>query len=532
MRLGIGRIRSGCAALGALTLSLCALSSASAQRVDDNAATAAEDAFGTTVGNESIGLYGAYNARGFSPVQAGNVRIEGLYFDQQAQLNNRIAGGNSVRVGISAQAYPFPAPTGIADFSLRLPGDQLVTSAFVGVGAYSTVAAEVDGQVPLVKDKLSVGFGGRVGRYDTDAKTKIVEWETGLLARWRMENAEVTGFWGRIEGNCCPQQPGIFTGGAFLPPPIERRHFWGQEWTRGGNYFQNYGVLARVRTWGDWTIRAGLFRSEYANYRGFGDFVTNVQPDGSGDHTIIGLPTQQFGSYSGEIRISRAFTAGNLRHTVNAAFRGRDVKREYGGSDDFDAGTAFIGQENPLPKPTLTFGPTTQDQTRQGTAGLTYDGVWLNVGTLSLGTQKTFYNRDIAQPNVPEVSSSARPVLYNVAASAFISSRLALYASYTKGLEESGVAPQSALNRGEAMPVNVTKQVDAGFRYVVTPDLKLIAGVFQVDKPYYNINTSNIYGALGTVRHRGIELSLSGKVGDSITLVGVTCSPETPPNMG
>ena len=46
-----------------------------AQRADDNAVAAADDAFGTTVGNESIGLYTTGNARGFSPVQASNVRL-------------------------------------------------------------------------------------------------------------------------------------------------------------------------------------------------------------------------------------------------------------------------------------------------------------------------------------------------------------------------------------------------------------------------------------------------------------------------
>lgn len=80
------------------------------------------------------------------------MRIEGLYFDQQAELNNRVSRGNTVRVGISAQAYPFPAPTGIADFSLRLPGDKPLTSVFLGLGVFSTAIAEVDTQIPLVQE--------------------------------------------------------------------------------------------------------------------------------------------------------------------------------------------------------------------------------------------------------------------------------------------------------------------------------------------------------------------------------------------
>ena len=59
------------------------------------------------------------------PVQAGNVRVNGMYFDCQADLNQRlIFTGSNVRVGLTAQGYPFPAPTASADFSLRLPGSK------------------------------------------------------------------------------------------------------------------------------------------------------------------------------------------------------------------------------------------------------------------------------------------------------------------------------------------------------------------------------------------------------------------------
>jgi len=53
---------------------------APAQRASENAVTSAQDAFGTTVGDDSIGLYGSTNARGFSPKDAGNMSIEGLFY--------------------------------------------------------------------------------------------------------------------------------------------------------------------------------------------------------------------------------------------------------------------------------------------------------------------------------------------------------------------------------------------------------------------------------------------------------------------
>ena len=60
------------------------------QHASDNAVIAADDAFGTTIGTETIGLYGPDQVRGFSPQTAGNARIDGLYFDQQAPLSSRV----------------------------------------------------------------------------------------------------------------------------------------------------------------------------------------------------------------------------------------------------------------------------------------------------------------------------------------------------------------------------------------------------------------------------------------------------------
>jgi hypothetical protein len=70
--LGFAAVAIGSAPDGALAQS----------RSDENAVTQAEDAFGFSVGRESLGIYNAGNVRGFSPIAAGNLRIDGLYFDQ------------------------------------------------------------------------------------------------------------------------------------------------------------------------------------------------------------------------------------------------------------------------------------------------------------------------------------------------------------------------------------------------------------------------------------------------------------------
>src|SRR3569833_439307 len=116
---------------------------AHAQRADENVITSAEDAFGTTVGLESIGLYDPTAVRGFSPTVAGNIRIEGLYFDQQAPVSNRLRSQSDIRVGSAALGYPFPAPTGIVDVTLRPSGEIPIVSADAGYGPIGSVSLVV-----------------------------------------------------------------------------------------------------------------------------------------------------------------------------------------------------------------------------------------------------------------------------------------------------------------------------------------------------------------------------------------------------
>ena len=74
----MGGWNRGALRLAAAACALAAAPAAAQERSDDNAVIEAEDAFGISVGRESLGIYSPGNARGFSPSAAGNVRIEGL----------------------------------------------------------------------------------------------------------------------------------------------------------------------------------------------------------------------------------------------------------------------------------------------------------------------------------------------------------------------------------------------------------------------------------------------------------------------
>jgi len=521
MRMGILRqfVLTCSALVPAVFLGFILSEPAFAQRATDNALNAADDAFGTTIGNESIGLYTSGNARGFSPSQAGNLRIEGLYFDQQAfGLTPRLIRGSAVRVGISAQSYAFPAPTGVVDFQLRTPGDKQIISTVLTAGPYDGYSVEIDSQFPVIGEKLSVGVGVGGGYAPSYWGKGNDFWNAALLGRWRPNDSiEVIPFWSRLSRYDWESNAFIYSD--TVPPPVKPRFFYGQDWADWIAHETTFGAVSRVDLGDDWLLRAGVFRS--LTYRPYAHISLwqNVQPNGQALNIMLKDPPQKFGSYSGEIRLAKSFTEGERRHTFQAMLRGREVNRLFGGAGSYVIGNGQLGVANPIPEPVIPLGVRRHDHTQQRTAGLMYGGVWRGIGELSVGVQKSYFDRAITQPGAPIAATKASPWLYNGTLTVNATSDLVFYASYTRGLEEFGQAPDAALNRGEAMPSRQTKQVDAGFRYALTPRVKVVAGVFEVVKPYFDLDTTSLYRVVGDVKHRGVELSLTGQLAPGLTVV-------------
>lgn len=505
------------------SVSLTALLLASAapafgQRTGENAVASAQDAFGTSVGNERVGLYFPQSARGFSPVQAGNVRINGLYFDYQADLNQRLISGSNVRVGLTAQGYPFPAPTGVADFSLRLPGSEAVASTVVGIGPFGGPRVEVDAQLP-VTDTLGIaaGVGAQSEESYTGGDRRVLN--AAAVLRWRpAENLEIIPFWSMQNESGGEAQPIIFTGGAYLPPRFERRRYFGADWAEQEGQDFNYGLLTTFGS-GDWTLRGGAFRSIAHDEINFNVLFLNTSPESEADRVVIAEQARRFASTSGELRLTRQLIEGDRLHLVHLMARGRMQDRRYGGSQRFDFGRGRIDEPIDVTEPAFVAGPQTTDEVRQITAGLGYEGRWRDVGELSLGIQRTFYEKAVVRPSGALPVSEASPWLFNGTLSILAGSDLVFYGGYTKGLEESPVAPEIAVNRGEAPPAIITEQMDAGFRYALTPALRLVAGVFDVRKPYFALDPARVFRQLGEVRNRGIEMSLAGQITPRLSIV-------------
>jgi iron complex outermembrane receptor protein len=143
---------------------------------------------------------------------------------------------------------------------------------------------------------------------------------------------------------------------------------------------------------------------------------------------------------------------------------------------------------------------------------MAYTAQWQGHGNFAFGIQQESYSKDVTSPTLPESHLTDHPLRAYGTAALALSDEATAYAGYTQGLEDSGVASSSAENRGAILPDARTWQADTGIRYLLTPKVKLIAGVFEIEKPYFNRDSSNVDRALGRQRAAGFELSASGEV--------------------
>lgn len=514
------------AGLSVAAVALCSAGGAIAQsRSSDNAVTQAEDAFGFSVGRESLGIYSAGYARGFSPTSAGNVRINGLYFDPgngfafPAGLPSPLLASTSVKVGLSAQGYPFAAPSGIVDQSLRLPTENNAASVVTNFDSFGSIGTEIDGSLKL-SDKLGVAYGLVASHVEFSDGTNNFNHTQSLLARWRpAPGIEIVPFWYLY--NDYNDEAGVFfiPAGEFLPRLPEPRHYEGPPWADFRFTDTGSGVLASAKLATNWILRFGAFRLVHNQKHGFTNLLVNEQPDGTGERLLFADPPQENTSLSGEIRLTHSISDGPRLHIIHLSLRERDAHREFGGSALLDFGPGQIGVPVTDPRPaSFDFGELSHQHLTQSTFGVAYDGRWRNLGEISFSLSKTHYRKTTTIPGDGEAVARSSPWLYNGTAAVNLSKSVAVYAGYARGLEESGVAPPTAANRNAPLPTIITSQKDAGIR-VGIGRLKLVGGVFDLKRPYFGFDSSNFFGQVGTVESRGAEFSVSGSLTPTLNVV-------------
>lgn len=482
---------------------------------DERAVGRATDAFGIRIGVEQIGLYNESQVRGFNLQDAGNYRVNDSYFTKSGGLVDSVLAGVITRVGYNALDADFAAPSGVVEYRLRSPFDASRVQAEVALREYGGQFYDLRLARTSADNRIAGTIGAQALRGESSSGLSQDYYRSGATAEWRpAEGISLLGFASLnifdLEGFY-----GVSVSGDVLPPKMQHPRRYVTSWSDHDGTDLNLGILGSAQKGDRFDVSGSLVYSGLDLDRA--DFTQLVvDENGMGRATAISNRPRDNQSWSASTAASWRPTPG---HRLYAELRGRQTRNSFApavsvnlGAFDLDQGIA------PSAEPELPPLASTRDSIDQYTAGLGYEAT---LGRLRLkgGIQETWHRREIAAPGRPPRSATQQPWLYDASIAFALSPDWTTFASATRGLEESGAAPDNAANRNEVLPPAISTQQELGFRGRLTDSLTLIGSLFSIQKPAPGFDASNNYGLYGTLRHRGVELSLVGNVTPRLRIV-------------
>ena len=480
-----------------------------------DATASAVDAFGETVGAEEIGLYNTSVIRGFNPQNSGALRIDGFFFARAGGVASGAVDRRSVNVGVNAAPLNYPSPSGIVNIHLKTfsPGDRILELSLNSLGWFSPT---LDANFSVANSK---GDFGAAGGFQLEPHliapdgSLTHEYYVGVVPGWRISDSVRLhallsyghanydrGFWGNV------------LSGATLPPTQSTNVLLPPRAAAGKEYAATGGLFLDGSFDGGWRVGASVIYSANGLFTDF----TSFDYDASAlvHATLVNIPEQTTRAFTLETRASKDFRWLGADHQATVAFRYRNSEAINSDTTSFDLG--IVDARHPVYPSVPDFvdnGLRSSDIVNQEVVSFDYGGVYWGSVQLRAGVDLTRHGERFDPLSGVGASDKRQDFAFPHASIIYSPFKhTALFASYSRGLEDSGVAPSFAVNGNEVLPAALAKATELGFRQAVSPSLTLIVAGFVVQKPTPGLQAGGVFSLVGEERHRGMEMSLTGQL--------------------
>lgn len=473
------------------------------------------------VSSSSGGMLDAYYIRGF-PVNTGNssdIAFDGIYgVTPSYRIMSELAERVEVVKGPTALIYgmaPNSAVGGTINIVPKRAKDEDMTKVKGSFGRGEQAGAHADvgrrfGDNKEFGVRLNAGYSD--GDTALDNQTRTARLGSAALD-YRGEDFRATlDLINQREDFNAPSREVRLASGVSIPDAPNGRRNITQEWE-----------------WSETEDSTALLRAEYdinddiMLFGGFGGGTSTV-------HRLFGYPIIQNAAgdttdtpsrfvfesdrWSGDAGIRSQFETGMIDHslTLQANIYDDHLKR---GSVNGSALTSNI--YNPVTQPAQSVAEPDNVVTRSETqmTGIALadtlsawdERVQLTVGVRHQRVQTDNFDANGAPSD--DYDKSELSPMAGVIVKPW--ENISVYANYVEGLSKGDIAPNTANNAGEALAPFVTEQYEAGVK-MDFDTIAATASVFEITKPFGQLNSSNVYTGDGEQRNRGIELSVFGEV--------------------
>lgn len=434
-----------------------------------------------------------------------------------------------VLTGLSGFLYGAAAPAGMVNYVYKRPTVERLNSMTIGsygadqkyihgdFGGRIDTEGQAGYRLNLVKQSGETAIDDQTidrflasGAFDWDMTDRLKLELNASYSKYEMENPN--SYW--AFQNNVPHGNAPDTGKNWSQPwirdEIDKAHLSGKLTydvndilTLRGGYMREYGdrpvqehTMNSVRAPGQYhqiAIRSGETRSVFDAAQGFADlsFATGFMSHKltTGYHMYSDRAWQT--TYSPNTGWIGPYSQSSPTHTTEPVFPGNSSKPYYAGyvqNHNFVVGDQIKVNEQ-----------------WSVLAGANYSRVM----TKSLGASGVQTTPDYDEGRLsPSASLLFKPMPW-----------MTLYGSYIEGLEKGGTAPDVATNKGQVMAPMISTQREVGIKADVGRVL-LTGALFDIEKAFEFTGASGAYSQDGRQKHRGVEITATGKVLDSLTVLG------------
>ncbi len=431
--------------------------------------------------------------------------------------------------GPSGFLYGLTPPGGTVNYISKRPTRDSFTSLTIGGGSFGRwyVAGDASRRI---NDNVAVRVNAGHERQgdDFDKKDDFERSFVTAAVDWVINDQAVLQINGDFQNKKVAAHTPLGTRNGLLPPLNDPRTLIGLPWLNYETDVYNLNPRLDYNINDNWsfTIQAGYSsNTRFTAFPGVGSVDPATGDIISADsRTRIRIsPDQTYRSLSGEAFMTGNFNTGGISHELVIGASGVRYRAKESGYfiiPDLPIGNIFTPDYSfpepalPDPLPTKTHNDVDQDgpffsdmislseqvQLLLGGRHVTFDNTQSRAGAVL----KEF-NRKKFVPNVGLIYRPTQDVMF--------------YANWTKGIEQSNVAPPSANNAGEQFGPLESDSYEIGAKASVTDDISVTLSLFEITKSLEFINLAGDFGQDGEQQHRGIELSANGRILDNLHFI-------------
>jgi len=466
---------------------------------------------------------------------ADNVSIRGIALEGRTsfRLNGALPINNFLAMpledkqaeealkGAAALLFGIASPSGIVNLVTKRAGD--TPNASIGISG--TTNGEIVGSVDVGRRfGPDNQFGLRVNAAGGHLSSTIDDVEgsrnfVGVAADWRPTNRlsfklDFEDYERRITEQSTIGLLSPVNGKITLPAVPDPNRLLSGDWATYKARAQNILLRTDYKITDDWRVLAEAGRAE--TVRDTRDLSTLMNYDPiTGQGTLVTklVRNQDYVNKYARVEANGKFNTGALfEHHLTFGMMYND---RYQNNPSVQSVSTPQNLFNPvtLPAPVRTQPIVELPQDSKDTGVYIYDAVtFAKRLTVIGGMRRTDYSLTAQQAKGPSTHFQTTNYSPAIGVTFLLRPDTSLYASYMTGLQETGLAPSTAVNAFQTLPPSVAKQKEVGIRSSALFGFNATLAYFDINRGTAQLNDQNVFVTDGRSTYRGVEASFGGEV--------------------